>query len=449
MRKLLSMLLCGVCLVALLCSCTKDDPYKTYDVSVQLVYPAGSEFTPVEGVTVNARNVTTDMLYTGTTDASGIATIAVVAGIYEFTSTETRAKNGTAVMFNGLKTGITVTKEWKNNPQTVSIELVETEAKQIIIKEVYVGGCPKNDGSGSFANDKYIVLYNNSEVDADLTNLCFAIPIQYNSYATNVDYVDGVLSYESEHKVPAGHGLWTWGTETPKLKPGEQVVVAMTGAINNTLTYNYSVDLSKSDYYAMYDPESGYNNAAMYPTPSENIATAHYLKAYRYGAGSGWTISVASPSFFIFITPEGVTPQSFFEDTSNENLYNNLAAMKRKWVPSDWVVDAVEGFKIGEGAKNKKRLITEVDAGSIAFINTKGYTIYRNVNKEATEAIAGNTGKIVYGYSGGTTDIEEGTTDPSGIDAEASIQNGAHIIFMDTNNSTNDYHLRKEAALRK
>lgn len=448
MKKLLSFLLCGLCLVAL-CSCEKDDPYKTYDVTVQLVYPAGGDYTPVAGVTVIGRNVTTDMMYTGTTNESGAATLAVVAGIYEFSTTETRAVNASAVTFNGLKTGITVTKEWEKAPIPVNIDLVATEAKQIVIKEVYVGGCPKNDGSGAFANDKYIVLYNNSLVDADLSRYCFAITIQYNSNATNVDYVNNVLSYESQNVVPAGNAFWSWGAETPKLKPGEQVVIAMTGAINNALTYDKSVDLSKSEYYAMYDPESGFSNASMYPTPSENIATSHYLKAYKYGTGNGWPISVASPAMFIFVTPEGVTPQSFFEDVSNENLYNNLAAMKRKWVPAEWVVDAVEGFKIGEGANNKKRLITAVDAGNIPFINQKGYTIYRNVDKVATEAIAENAGKIVYGYSGGTTDIEEGTTDPSGIDAEASIRNGAHIIFMDTNNSTNDYHLRKESALRK
>ncbi len=40
----------------------------------------------------------------------------------------------------------------------------------------------------------------------------------------------------------------------------------------------------------------------------------------------------------------------------------------------------------------------------------------------------------------GTKDIEPkyGSTDPSGIDAEASIANGAVIIYKDTNNSGND-----------
>jgi hypothetical protein len=70
------------------------------------------------------------------------------------------------------------------------------------------------------------------------------------------------------------------------------------------------------------------------------------------------------------------------------------------------------------------------------------------VDKTATEAISSNTGKLVYSYSGGTTDLTDGTTDASGIDAEASIKNGAHIIYLDTNSSTTDFHQRKVASLR-
>lgn len=82
--------------------------------------------------------------------------------------------------------------------------------------------------------------------------------------------------------------------------------------------------------------------------------------------------------------------------------------------------------------------------------NKQGYSIYRNVDKEATEALAENEGKLVYGYSLGTTDYQGATsTDPSTIDAEASMAAGAHIIFKDTNNSTNDFHQRAKASLKK
>jgi hypothetical protein len=445
MKKFVSFLMCSVFLIAAV-SCHKDDPYKLYDVKVQLVY---SDADPVAGVTVNAVNTNTGMIYVGTTDAQGNAVVPAVAGLYEFSATETRAESGTAYSFNGFKQQVAITHDYEKTPFVVTIDMVGSEAKQIIVKELYTGGCQKDDGSGYFQNDKYVILYNNSTVDADLKNLCFAMTIQYNSHTTNVDVVDGKLTYEAENRVPAGHGFWTFAEgNAPVLKPGEEVVVAINGAINHTLTYSNSVNLSNSNYYAMYDPESGYSLASYYPTPSEAIPTSHYLKAYKYGTGTGWPISVTGPAFFIFITPDGVTPQSFFEDTSNENLYDNKASGKRKWVSAEWVVDACEVFSAGYVGKNNKRLITSVDGGSVVLTNRQGYSIYRNVNKEATEAIAENKGKLVYSYNMGTNDLEEGSTDPSGIDAEASIKAGARIIYMDTNNSGNDFHQRKEASLR-
>lgn len=82
--------------------------------------------------------------------------------------------------------------------------------------------------------------------------------------------------------------------------------------------------------------------------------------------------------------------------------------------------------------------------------NKLGYSIYRNVDKEATEALPENEGKLVYNYGLGTTTINGGTsTDLSSIDAEASIANGAHIIYMDTNNSMNDFHQRRVASLKR
>ena len=95
-------------------------------------------------------------------------------------------------------------------------------------------------------------------------------------------------------------------------------------------------------------------------------------------------------------------------------------------------------------ADSKKRLTCDIDAGYVGLTNQKGHVLYRNVDKEATEALAENAGKLVYNYALGF----ESSTDPSGIDAEASMKKGAHIIFKDTNNSTVDFHERQKCSLR-
>ena len=113
-------------------------------------------------------------------------------------------------------------------------------------------------------------------------------------------------------------------------------------------------------------------------------------------------------------------------------------------VPESWVIDGSEVFVKGN-TKNKKRLTAAVDAGAIEMTNAQGYSLYRNVDKAATEAIESNAGKIVYNYAGGA----DGTTDPSGIDAEASLNNGARIVYQDNYNSSIDFHMRAKASLKK
>ena len=92
----------------------------------------------------------------------------------------------------------------------------------------------------------------------------------------------------------------------------------------------------------------------------------------------------------------------------------------------------------------QKRLTADIDAGYVWLTNYQGHSVYRNVDKEATEALPENAGKLVYDYALGV----DASTDPSGIDAEASMKNGAHIVYMDTNNSTNDFHERQKCSLR-
>ena len=93
---------------------------------------------------------------------------------------------------------------------------------------------------------------------------------------------------------------------------------------------------------------------------------------------------------------------------------------------------------------SKKRLTDDIDGGYVYLTNYMGHTVYRNVDKQATEALPENSGKLVYGYALGY----DGSTDPSGIDAEASMKKGAHIVYLDTNNSTTDFHERQKCSLK-
>ena len=386
-------------------------------------------------------NATTNSSYTQKTDVNGKASFQVTPGVYNASVSATRYQSGYRYIFNGLTSNITLTAE---QTTTATIELKEAKTSQIIIKELYNGGCPK-DGTGNFQFDKCLILYNNSGQEATLNNLCIAFTTPYNGHGNNKNYTeDGKLSYEAEGFTPAFGGMW-WFQGALTIAPYSQIVVNVCGAIDNTQTYSQSINYANADYYCMYDPESGFTINSWYPTPAAEIPTAHYLKAKRLGTATSWPLSNSSPALFIFQT-KGIEPAVFAEDA--DNLWYDGGEAKPinacHKVPNEWIVDAIEVYQASKISDSKKRFTSDIDAGYVGLTNQLGHTLYRNVDKVATEALAENAGKLVYNYALGV----DNSTDPSGIDAEASIKNGAHIIFKDTNNSTYDFHERQKCSLR-
>jgi len=323
--------------------------------------------------------------------------------------------------------------------------LPDQNVDQIIIKELYNGGCT-NDAGKSFQYDKCVILYNNCGQQAVVNNLCFGVGSPANAYSSVPNNYDenGKLVYESQGIIPAWHGTW-WFQGSLVIEPYSQVVVNIHGAIDNTQTVSQSVNYANPDYYCMYDPESGYNHTNYYPTPSSVIPTSHYLKAKEIGMGNGWTVSVNSPAFFIFQT-QGVDAATWADDVNNiwYPEGQNTQTFACFAVPNEWIIDGVEVFSYDYPDDCKKRLTADIDGGAVWLTKYQGHSLYRNVDKAATEALPENAGKLFYDYSLGVGE----STDPSGIDAEASMKQGAHIIFQDFNNSTEDFHERQRCSLR-
>ncbi|MCI1778338.1 MAG: DUF4876 domain-containing protein [Bacteroidales bacterium] len=440
MMKKISLILLFVALMSV--SCKKLNDYKTYEVTVKVVFPESGASAPSEGITVNLTSVSSGTEYTAETDAGGAAKFEVPVGVFRASASTSNLDNGIKKLYNGNVSNIIVSSK-EQETSDYSIDFTESQVSQIVISELYIGGCPKDNASGSYYYDKYMKLYNNSDDVANLTNLCIGMAMPYNANSTNKYIIDGKLSYESEGWIPAGQGFFYIPSLT--IEPWKSVVIAFNNANDNTITYSKSVDLSDASYYVTYDP-SVYTNTVLHPAPSANIPVSHYFSAYAYGAGNAWPLSFTSPALFVFSTKNS-TPAAFAADPNNLSYYGGSTTQVCKKVPVDWVYDGVEIFRQGYST-NKNRLTSAVDAGDILFKAKLGYSVYRNVDKDATEAIVSNKGKLVYSYAYGTGDITDGSTDPSGIDAEASIANGAKIVYMDTNNSSSDFHQRLQASLR-
>ena len=326
--------------------------------------------------------------------------------------------------------------------------LPDQNVDQIIIKEIYNGGCPMDEGTDMFHMDKCIILYNNCPQQAVVNNLCFGMATPYNAESPSINTIygeDGRLVYESEGFTPAQNAIWYY-PHSLVIEPYSQVVINVHGAIDNTQTYSQSVNYANKDYYCMYDPESGYNNTKYYPTPADVIPTSHYLKTVKYGQGNAWPLSTTAPALFIF-QPQNMDPVTFANNADNLWYAPGVAqtpVYACVKVPNEWIIDAVEVFNAAKKEDSKKRLTADLDVSYVYLTNKLGHSLYRNVDKEMTESLAENNGKLVYGYALGV----DGSTDTSGIDAEASMRNGAHIIFQDNNNSSEDFHERQKCSLR-
>ena len=432
-------------LLPVLASCSSDifdHPQDNVSLGQLGISLTGIDGDEQAGFDIQLRNVTTNSQFSAQTQADGKAVFNVTPGIYEASASAQRSAEGFAYIYNGTSGQITV----RSGQQTqVSIDVKRAKTSQLVIKELYNGGCLADDGVTKFQFDKGIVLYNNSALPASLSNLCFGFAAPYNSQANNKNYnANGHLTYENEGFIPALNGIWYFPS-TLEIAPYSQVVVSVFGAIDNTQTISASVNYAHEEYYCMYDPESGYNNTSYYPTPSSIIPTSHYLKAVRLGLGNAWALSVLSPALYVFQT-KGVAPLEYATNTANHwydggQITQSNICLK---VPDEWVVDAIEVFAAGYKDSSLKRLTADIDAGFVWLTNYQGHSLYRNVDQAATEALPENKGRLVYDYALGV----DASTDPSGIDAEASIKQGAHIVYMDTNNATNDFHERQRCSLR-
>lgn len=409
---------------------------------------------PIENAEVQLRS---SAIYTAKTDQSGVAVFSVPAGVYEVSTSGFYVEDGQKMIYNAVLGQLGI-GHGQQNEATLTVKKSEGGAV-LLIKELYNGGVMLDNNSANFLMDKCVVLYNNSSEPYTAEHLCIGMVAYYNAEANTQSKLygeDGKLVYEDSHFTPAINGIWYFPNALT-IEPYSQIVVNICGAIDNTQTVSNSINYANKDYYCMYDPTYvtsdvtsanavSYNNTSYYPAPAAVIPTSHYLKTVKYGQGNAWPFSGTSPAIFIFQTKD-ITPTAYFEDAANYWYipgYATTPIWRCAQVPNKWIIDGLEVFAKTKLAECRKRFTADIDAGFVALTNQLGHSLYRNVDKEATEALEENQGKLVYDYALGV----DTSTDPSGIDAEASIRNGAHIVFMDTNNSTNDFHERQKCSLR-
>lgn len=374
-----------VAMAALAAGCSLFDvdkePYSSalHTLVVSPVFPEGYEEFKGEGLEVKVGDIDKGQTYSVRTGSDGNASIKLPNGNYRLilsAKTQDWLFNGSAdkVILNG-------------KDKSMSVEMVASKKGDLIIKEIYCGGCQAYPLQGRYQVDSYLIIHNNSATVQYLDNLCLGTLDPYNAEGTNVwvkkDPVTGASIFGDF--VPVIQAVWKIrgdGKQFP-LNPGEDAVISIFGAIDHTVTYPQSVNLNKKGYFVCYDNVL-FPNSKYHPAPGTEIDEAHHLAVViKTGQAKAYTFSLNSPAIVIF-RAEGQTIEDFVKSETNVVQKPGTTVDRVVKVPNNWVMDGVEVFT-GKSSGNVKRLGPAVDAGFVPFSAPfLRHTLHRKVDQEAT-----------------------------------------------------------------
>lgn len=393
-------------------SCTdidKDNPYdnQLHTLQVNAVYPDEYSDYLREGVTVKIEDIDRGNSYTSKTDKNGTVRFSLTKGIYRIQISDKAEQD----IFNGLADKVKLV----NGDLALNLPLMHSRSGDIVIKEIYCGGCTKLPFEGNYQSDKYMILHNNTSETQYLDGLCFGSLDPYNSQATNVwvtqDESTGATIFPDF--LPVAQCVWQFGGtgQTFPLAPGEDAVVVICGAIDHAAQYPQSVNLNKPGYFVCYNPVYFWNTL-YHPAPGDQITPDHYLNVViKTGQANAYTFSVFSPATVLFKAKD-TTIQDFVSQADNVIQKPGSTVDRIVKVPVDWVLDAVEIY-YGGSSNNMKRMPPSVDAGYVTQSALyDGRTLYRHTDEEASREA---------GYE----------------------------ILEDTNNSSSDFYEREKQSLHE
>lgn len=365
-------------------SCTdidKDNPYdnQLHTLQVNAVYPDEYSDYLREGVTVKIEDIDRGNSYTSKTDKNGTVRFSLTKGIYRIQISDKAEQD----IFNGLADKV----KFVNGDLALNLPLVHSRSGDIVIKEIYCGGCTKLPFEGNYQSDKYMILHNNTSETQYLDGLCFGSLDPYNSQATNVwvtqDESTGATIFPDF--LPVAQCVWQFGGtgQTFPLAPGEDAVVVICGAIDHAAQYPQSVNLNKPGYFVCYNPVYFWNTL-YHPAPGDQITPDHYLNVViKTGQANAYTFSVFSPATVLFKAKD-TTIQDFVSQADNVIQKPGSTVDRIVKVPVDWVLDAVEIY-YGGSSNNMKRMPPSVDAGYVTQSALyDGRTLYRHTDEEAS-----------------------------------------------------------------
>lgn len=370
---------------------------------VQLAMPA--EF--VNGTDLADHTVTMQQgstVLTATTDANGIATFAgLIPDVYdiscswELTADQYHALTGDEQVVSGCTVSGSLNSHLIREEQTIALGTNLSINRDIIIGKIYYAGS-KDNNNRSYMPGKYIELYNQSDKAVDISGLYIGLIEAESTQAFTLEnlheaYADSVVLAKQIFRIPVN--------EPFMVQPGGTILI-VNSAADHRNNNDMENDLSDADFEA---------KDATGKTQNNPDVPALELVYTMYPSVSNMNLVQSGPcSVVIFRTDDDIAtwPLTY--------PYGKTTGNQWKLLPKRHIIDGVEVLRNKNTGidVSTKRLYADIDAG------------YTNI-----EAISGYTGEVVY----------RRTSDKRGADG--------HKILVDTNNSSNDFHVSKTVKPRE
>lgn len=354
-----------------------SEPYITRRLSVVPVF--SEEVSSLEGISVNIGDINKGSIFDIVTDAEGRADIELPSGNYRIVVSHADGD----YIFNGSADNVIVS----GTDRKVTVKMTRSRKGEIVIKEIYCGGCSAYPQKGQYQSDKYVIVHNNSPEMQYLDNLCIGTLDPYNATGTNVWVETDKNTGETVFPdfVPIVQAVLKIGGDGSSfpLSPGDDAVICLCGAIDHTVTYPNSVNLNKPDCFVCYDPVM-FPNTTFHPVPGPAVSRDRWLDVViKTGQAKAYTLSLNSPTVVIY-RAAGQAMEDFVMVEGNVIQKPGSPHDRVTKIPVDWILDGVEVFT-GNTSGNIKRLSPAIDAGFIPFsAPSLGHTLCRKVDEAET-----------------------------------------------------------------
>jgi hypothetical protein len=424
MKRSIYIILTTFVFICIISSCQKmfqdfvsNNPYDNgiKKLNITLVYPEGFEDEAKAGAEITILNPSNGTKYNLLSDGEGKASINLQYGFYSLSITDKGTPvSGSIPVFNKSIDQIRIADTLKGD-LNINVDLVLSYAGQLVIKEIYYRGCAKPDGKPYEFYDKYLIIYNNSDEVAYLDGVCFGVvePFSAPASPTPWSYLNGEGQRVIRDTIPIIEAVWQFpgSGNSHALQPGEEAVVAIAAAINHTILYPNSVNLDVPGYWVCYNQI--YTNANFHPSPGPNLSD-HWLNLLWKGSTlKAYGFSTTSPAPVLFRIPD-VDAQTYVNDPANRSRKpGTTSSTEYVMIPSSWVLDGVECLN---SVTLNKRLPASVDATYSLMTDADRYlskTIHRKTDPVATQKA------------------------------------GGRVVYMDTNNSANDFYIRDTQSIKE